>query len=633
MRDSARDRRARRPAAARVGRLPRCRGARFASLVSTLLLGLPRARRAARSAACSSSRRSVTSTAAGSRSSRGSLLVGAVGRLGRPRASRACRSPVPAPPLRAVLGRPETALFLAAVARAARLRARARRSPCRRTTTTRSPTTSRASRPGCSTAATSGCRTRRPTGSTSSSRSPSSRSSSCSRPPARRVLYALPQYVAELAILVAVYGAARRLGFGVRAVGLRVVPARDVHARRARGDDRAERPRRRVVPDRRGLPAPRRDGARGRARRRRGGVRARGEADDGARAADPARARAAARAPRDAARAAAARSSRSRRSACGATCSTIDHTGQAARPRRRPDREHDLARRGRAPRVTALFLVYETMDRGGAHESGGALAGGDRRRRRRSRPAPGALLRRRRARGARRRRPGVALPFVAALLVIGAGWVLSWLSDRWGHPIRRPKGIVGPLNRGANEDTSAFGPLGAVLMYALPLLVGRGASRAARFDARRVALAASRAALPAPARARVEVERVPDAVPRRAGRARRAARSRTSSRRRLATHLVRGGRVVRRAPDDRARDGEAAERAAVELHARCGRSSRRRTRRSRRRSRRFQRCVPPHACVGAVLGLDEPAYLLYGPRPPPPRRVPAGDGRRSTRRS
>src|SRR5436305_1903963 len=29
-------------------------------------------------------------------------------------------------------------------------------------------------------------------------------------------LYALPQYVSELAILVAVYGAARRLGFGVR---------------------------------------------------------------------------------------------------------------------------------------------------------------------------------------------------------------------------------------------------------------------------------------------------------------------------------------------------------------------------------------------------------------------------------
>jgi hypothetical protein len=28
---------------------------------------------------------------------------------------------------------------------------------------------------------------------------------------------------------------------------------------------------------------------------------------------------------------------------------------------------------------------------------------------------------------------------------------------------------------------------------------------------------------------------------------------------------------------------------------------------------RLRELVPPHACVGAVLGLDEPAYLLYGP--------------------
>jgi hypothetical protein len=27
----------------------------------------------------------------------------------------------------------------------------------------------------------------------------------------------------------------------------------------------------------------------------------------------------------------------------------------------------------------------------------------------------------------------------------------------------------------------------------------------------------------------------------------------------------------------------------------------------------LERSVPAHACIGAVLGLDEPAYLLYGP--------------------
>ena len=138
--------------------------------------------------------------------------------------------------------------------------------------------------------------------------------------------------------------------------------------------------------------------------------------------------------------------------------------------------------------VTALFLVYETMDRAvltnpevhwlAAIGIAGAIAAG-----------AWALMRRRRGEAASEA-AGVALPFVSALLVIGAGWVLSWLSDRWGHPIRRPKGIVGPLNSGSNEDTSAFGPLGAVLMYALPLLTIAAVARG-RFDARRVALAAS----------------------------------------------------------------------------------------------------------------------------------------------
>ena len=53
---------------------------------------------------------------------------------------------------------------------------------------------------------------------------------------------------------------------------------------------------------------------------------------------------------------------------------------------------------------------------------------------------------------------GVAIPFASALLAIVAGWALSGLGDRWGHPLRLPYGIVGPLNHGANEDKSAFGP-------------------------------------------------------------------------------------------------------------------------------------------------------------------------------
>ncbi len=257
--------------------------------------------------------------------------------------------------------------------------------------------------------------------------------------------------------------------------------------------------------------------------------------------------------------------------------------------------------------VTALFLVYETMDRGVLTDPevhwlaivgiAGAVAAG-----------AWTLLRGRR-REAGSEAAGVALPFVSALLVIGAGWVLSWLSDRWGHPIRRPKGIVGPLNHGANEDTSAFGPVGAVLMYALPMLTIAAVARG-RFDARRVALAASvplfllllvleskwnefltrflvvPVVLGAPLLAYLFGRR-PAAI----------------SFAVVASFvgLLTIGHVTAKPLSSRpwsftqvralqqAQDPEIATALA-----------------------RFQQLVPPHACVGAVLGLDEPAYLLYG---------------------
>src|SRR5262249_31043944 len=46
----------------------------------------------------------------------------------------------------------------------------------------------------------------------------------------------------------------------------------------------------------------------------------------------------------------------------------------------------------------------------------------------------------------------------------------------------------------------------------------------------------------------------------------------------------------------------------------------------------YDKLVPPHACVGAALGGDEPAYLLYGTRLRrrgfflPTRTLPAGEG-------
>ncbi len=73
-------------------------------------------------------------------------------------------------------------------------------------------------------------------------------------------------------------------------------------------------------------------------------------------------------------------------------------------------------------------------------------------------------------RGRRRRAlpagAAVALPFVAPLLVIGAGGVLAYLARWWGFPVRGRGGFIGSLTHAANEDVSAFGPLGIVTLAA-----------------------------------------------------------------------------------------------------------------------------------------------------------------------
>ena len=90
----------------------------------------------------------------------------------------------------------------------------------------------------------------------------------------------------------------------------------------------------------------------------------------------------------------------------------------------------------------------------------------------------------------------VALPFLAPLLVIGAAGVLAFVSRWWGFPIRGPGGILGPLEanlsetytRISNEDYSAFGPLGIVALIAASLLAIVAYVRR-RADVRQLALA------------------------------------------------------------------------------------------------------------------------------------------------
>jgi hypothetical protein len=258
--------------------------------------------------------------------------------------------------------------------------------------------------------------------------------------------------------------------------------------------------------------------------------------------------------------------------------------------------------------VTALFLVYETMDRAvltnldvhvlaalGAAAALGVAAWVVARGRRRDAPATGAA---------------VLLPFLAPLLTVGGGWVLSWLSDRWGHPIRRPKGIVGPLNHGANEDTSAFGPLGAVLLFAVPALAAAAAVRR-RADARYAALAAS---VPVfllllvleskwnEFLTRFLVVPVVLAAPVLALLFRRRAAAvawiavaifvafSTVARMQAKPLGARPWSFTQVRALQQAQNPEVARALAA-----------------------LQRNVPPRACIGAVLGLDEPAYLLFGP--------------------
>jgi hypothetical protein len=90
----------------------------------------------------------------------------------------------------------------------------------------------------------------------------------------------------------------------------------------------------------------------------------------------------------------------------------------------------------------------------------------------------------------------VALPFLAPLLVVGAAAVVALVARWWGFPIRGSGGLLGPLEdnlsetytRISNEDYSAFGPLGIVALVAASLMASVAYVRR-RADVRQLALA------------------------------------------------------------------------------------------------------------------------------------------------
>ncbi|MBV8599154.1 MAG: hypothetical protein JO017_10055, partial [Actinobacteria bacterium] len=80
-----------------------------------------------------------------------------------------------------------------------------------------------------------------------------------------------------------------------------------------------------------------------------------------------------------------------------------------------------------------------------------------------------------------------ALPFETPLLTISGANALAWVTAKWGIPVH-VGGWAGGLNRGAVEDSSAFGPVGAIFLLALPF-VALGLYAARRLDVVRLALA------------------------------------------------------------------------------------------------------------------------------------------------
>jgi hypothetical protein len=93
---------------------------------------------------------------------------------------------------------------------------------------------------------------------------------------------------------------------------------------------------------------------------------------------------------------------------------------------------------------------------------------------------------------------GLALPFLAALLVLGGAAVIAWGAREWGFPIRGPGGLLAPLEanlnltytRIANEDYSAYGPVGIVGLLAAAVLAYWGYFKR-RADMRHVVLASA----------------------------------------------------------------------------------------------------------------------------------------------
>jgi hypothetical protein len=232
-------------------------------------------------------------------------------------------------------------------------------------------------------------------------------------------------------------------------------------------------------------------------------------------------------------------------------------------------------------------------------------------------------LRRRGARRALGEGANVAVPFVAPLVVLGAAGMIAFAARRFGFPIRGPNGILGPLEanlsetytRISNEDYSAFGPLGIVALVLASVLTLVAYVRR-RADTRQLALAC---ALPCflllislstswnPFLIRFFAVPVVLAAPLLA----RLLHGRTAV---AAYAIVAALTVSLTVLRDQSKPLEnpygfgppwsLSVEHSLDTNSRLDYAT---------SIRDFDQSVPARACIGAVLGEQDPSYLVYGP--------------------
>jgi hypothetical protein len=218
----------------------------------------------------------------------------------------------------------------------------------------------------------------------------------------------------------------------------------------------------------------------------------------------------------------------------------------------------------------------------------------------------------------------VATPFLAPLLVLGGAGVLAFIARRWGFPIRGPNGILGPLEnnlnevytRFANEDYSAFGPIGIIALLAATTLTIRGNSKRLR-DSRQLALAC---ALPgfliflslelwwAPFLIRYFLVPAVLTAPLLA----RLFRGQATTAAYLTAATITIGLTITHnqakpltSPYGYGHPWNLTQQTALDENAASGTAA---------SLASYDTVVPAHACVGAVLSPNDPFYLLFGPR-------------------